>query len=153
LNVNTMKRMRWFVVVLLLAFAVIAGEGIASYYTGWQHDTFVMDQQREVADGEEPQIISRVRHLGFLNDPNDLAQALVTMLPLLALEWRGKRRLESYAVVVPLAATFFWGIVLTRSRGGLVAMAITTLLALRERVGRVAATVLTTMLVAGFLAF
>lgn len=155
LNVNTMKRMRWMVTALVFAFVIMTAQSVTSYYTGWRHDTFVMDQRLDAGpeQNEDAGFIYRLRHLGFLNDPNDFAQSLVTMLPLVALGWRRKKPLTNYAVVVPVFAAFCWGVVLTRSRGGLVALAVTALLALRDRMGRVRAAVLTGVLVAAFIVF
>jgi len=59
----------------------------------------------------------------LLNDPNDLAQTLVAALPLVALAWRGRRPLNNlFFVALPVIA-ILWAVVLTRSRGGLVALA------------------------------
>jgi putative inorganic carbon (hco3(-)) transporter len=156
MNVNTMKRMRWVVAVLLFSFAIMVGQGLTSYYTGWQHELFVMDQRQDVLQDDEqaePTIIPRLRHLGFLNDPNDFAQALITMLPLAALSWRPRRYFVNFAVVLPLAASFMLSILLTRSRGGLVAVAVTTLLALRDRMGRTKSAILTSLMIAALVAF
>ena len=156
LTVNSMSRLRWFVAVLVVVFVIMLGQGVVSYYTGWRHDTFVMDQRREPGpeqNEEDAGYIYRLRHIGFLNDPNDFAQSLVTLLPLAALGWRRKKPLVNYAVVLPLMGFLFWGVVLTRSRGGLVAVAVTTMLALRDRMSRTRASILTGLLVAAFIVF
>ncbi len=153
LTVQTMNRLRWFVGVLVLAFVIMTAQGFVSYYSGWRHDTFVMDQRVDAEPDEAPTFIYRLRHTGFLNDPNDFAQSLVTLLPLVAVAWRPRKPLANYAVVLPLIGAFFWGVVLTHSRGGLVATAVTTMLALRDRMGRVKASILTGMLVAAFILF
>ncbi len=156
LTVNTMSRLRWFVGALVVVFLIMTAQGFASFYTGWRHDTFVMDQRRDPTpeqNEEDAGVIYRLRHLGFLSDPNDFAQSLVTLLPLVALAWRPRKPLVNYAVVLPVMGMFFWGVVLTRSRGGLVAMAVTTMLALRDRMSRTRASILTALLVAGFIVF
>lgn len=156
LTVNSMSRLRWLVGALVFVFLIMTAQGLVSYYTGWRHDTFVMDQRRDPTpeqNEEDAGVIYRLRHLGFLNDPNDFAQSLVTLLPLVALAWRPRKPLVNYAVVLPLMGVFFWGVVLTRSRGGLVAVAVTTMLALRDRMSRTRASILTAMLVAAFIVF
>ena len=65
----------------------------------------------------------RLRALGLLNDPNDLAQTLVAALPLVFLAWRRHRPFGNVLFVLLPAAAMLWAVVLTRSRGGLVALA------------------------------
>lgn len=67
--------------------------------------------------------VPRLRALGLLNDPNDLAQTLVAALPLVALAWRRGRPFGNLLFVWLPAGVMLWAIVLTRSRGGLVALA------------------------------
>jgi O-antigen ligase len=67
--------------------------------------------------------VKRIRGLGFLADPNDLAQAFVSAIPLVFLAWRPSRHFVNLAVVLPSAAALIWGILLSRSRGALVALA------------------------------
>lgn len=64
----------------------------------------------------------RLRALGLLNDPNDLAQTLVAAIPLVFLAWRPGHRLRNFAFALVPTAAMLWAIVLTRSRGGLVAL-------------------------------
>jgi hypothetical protein len=67
--------------------------------------------------------VPRLRALGFLNDPNDLAQTLVAGLPLVALAWRRRRLFNNFFFVALPVIAMLWAVVLTRSRGGLVALA------------------------------
>ena len=64
-----------------------------------------------------------MRALGFLHDPNDLAQLLAAILPLVVLEWRSRRPARNVFLVLAPAVLILGGIALTRSRGGLVAVA------------------------------
>ncbi len=64
----------------------------------------------------------RLRALGLLNDPNDLAQTLVAAIPLVFLAWRPGNRLRNFAFALVPTAAMLWAVVLTRSRGGLVAL-------------------------------
>jgi O-antigen ligase len=79
-------------------------------------------------DGEESPASStptvpRLRALGLLNDPNDLAQTLVAALPLVFLAWRRYSPFGNLLFVLLPATAMLWAVVLTRSRGGLVALA------------------------------
>lgn len=89
-----------------------------------------------------PAVIVRIRHLGFLNDPNDLAQALVAILPLLvALRVPGRRWRNALRVWLPVACLLY-AVALTRSRGSIVALGVLLYIALRQRLGRTLSIVL-----------
>ncbi len=81
-------------------------------------------------------VIIRVRSLGFLHDPNDLSQALVAILPFIFLALAPGRRLRNALVVWLPASAIFYCIVLTRSRGAIVAMLVALFLVFRRRLGR-----------------
>ena len=84
--------------------------------------------QESTGDGEEVRpsstpTVPRLRALGLLNDPNDLAQTLVAALPLVFLAWQRHRPFGNFLFVLLPASAMLWAVVLTRSRGGLVALA------------------------------
>jgi O-antigen ligase len=90
--------------------------------------------------------VKRARALGFLNDPNDFAQAMVAIIPLLFLAWRPSAWTRNLFVVLIPASVFVWGILLTRSRGGLLALVLllpmARLLRMRPRARHVTMTAL-----------
>ena len=67
--------------------------------------------------------VRRIQALGFLADPNDLAQFLLAIIPLLGLAWKKGRPFRNLMLVLAPGAVALWGVILTRSRGGLVAAA------------------------------
>jgi len=79
----------------------------------------------DAGDGERaaagPQV-RRLRALGFLNDPNDFAQALVALLPIAFLAWRPRSPFRILLLVLMPTAVLLWAVWLTRSRGGLIAL-------------------------------
>lgn len=160
LNITSLSRMRIVATLLVVLSLFIAGQGVLAYHRGYQEDKFVLQQrvgleemadgnlsggQRVSADGSEVNL-PRIRSLGFLNDPNDLAQALLISLPFLGLAWRRRRWFRNLLLVgVPMAFVLY-GVYLTRSRGGILGLLVLALLALRWRVGRTTALVLTAFL-------
>lgn len=92
-------------------------------------------------------VILRMRGLGFLHDPNDLAQFLVMLLPFIWLRWRDGFRLRNAALVIVPTAFFIWGIYLTHSRGAILALVVILILALKDRIS------LPTAVIAGGLTF
>jgi putative inorganic carbon (HCO3(-)) transporter len=81
------------------------------------------------------QRVPRLRALGLLNDPNDLAQTLVASIPLVLLAWRPRRPLTNLVFAILPTAAMIWAVVLTRSRGGLVALAALSWFAIALRAG------------------
>jgi len=95
--------------------------------------------------------LRRLRGLGFVNDPNDFAQVLVSLVPCLFL-WYSKNPLAYVAFVfVPLAALLF-GTYLTHSRGASLALMVVLLLSIRKKIGTIPAAIIAGLLLAATLA-
>jgi len=81
----------------------------------------------------------RLRGLGQINDPNDFAQLIVCVTPLIFIFWRPKRALLNFAcIILPVCALLF-GTYLTHSRGALLALVAMAVVAARRRIGTVPA--------------
>lgn len=174
LNVDSLSRLRKTGAVLAMSGVYLAGQGILAYHFGHREEQFVMHYPRAAAEEEgallpaddfapvegtaaPPGTVRRIRSLGLLNDPNDLAQALVAILPL-ALLFRGPHRpLRNLVLCWLPIAIMLYGIHLTRSRGGVLALLAIAFLGLRLRMGRVASLLLAVggglvLLAVGFMA-
>lgn len=108
-STDSLQRMRQIFFVLAACITVIAWHGIDQSIKGigWTG--------AELSQG------TRITYLGFLNDPNDLAMALVMVLPMtlhLARHLRFLFRLASFAA----AGTIAYAVYLTNSRGSVLAM-------------------------------
>lgn len=149
LNVDTVARMRATAVALALVAVVIVGQAALAYQTGYKGRLFLLLETGLVtaADlayapdlpaSEAPEgAVVRIRGVGSLADPNDLAQALLTMAPLLfALRVPGRRFRNILLAWMPVALILY-GVGLTRSRGGLIALLTLFFFAFRQRLGRV----------------
>jgi putative inorganic carbon (hco3(-)) transporter len=147
LNVDDLRRLQLTRRVLVLFALWLVLQGGAAYFFQRGEDLLILHQRvaESVAEGsaeeeeaapesgvaddaatepvEPVPVIRRMRSLGFLQDPNDLAQLLAGILPLVFLEWRPQRAVRNGLLVLVPAALLLGGILLTRSRGGLVALA------------------------------
>jgi hypothetical protein len=83
-----------------------------------------------------------------MNDPNDLAMALIVGLGLIGGLWTPKRQLPNL-LLAAAAGAFVYGIYLTRSRGGMVALVVVLWRIAANRVGRLRAFVVLLALAAG----
>ncbi len=80
----------------------------------------------------------RLQALSILNDPNDLAQFLLMMVPLVLITWNPRELIQTLPLVGVPIAILSYGILLTRSRGALVGIAVMFAVALQKRIGRLA---------------
>jgi hypothetical protein len=77
----------------------------------------------------------RIRGQDFINDPNDFAQLIVCVIPLMFIFWRPKKMFKNTAfVLLPVCALLF-GAFLTHSRGSVLAILAMTVVAARRRIG------------------
>jgi len=140
LNANALKRVRLVAFTIVVAAIFLLGEAIRAYYTGWGGALFLLKEgiySGDVLVGN----LTRIRALGFLNDPNDFAQYLVVMLPLIWLAWSRRKVFRNLLFVLLPTAYVLYGIYLTHSRGALLGLAVVLLLALQPRLGRFGATI------------
>ena len=96
-------------------------------------------------------VLRRLRGLGFVYDPNDFSQVMVSLIPLVFL-WKSKNKfLNIFLVGVPVAVLVI-GMYFTHSRGASLALMATIIVVLRRKIGTVPAAVLAGVLFAGSLA-
>lgn len=108
-TIDSLQRLRQIFIVLALSATVIAIHGVdqSTRGIGWTG--------AELSQG------TRITYLGFLNDPNDLAMALIMVLPMIVYLARGSSRLMRLAWYAA-AAVVAYAIYLTNSRGAILAM-------------------------------
>ena len=138
-TVFTMRRLRLIVLSLLIYTAILAVSGIWQHFTG-------------MGLGGQTPIGNRIRALGIFNDPNDLAQAFVVCLPLLA--WFIFEREYPLPVKVlssVAGGTLIYGIYLTGSRGGVLSLATVIGLYARRRFGTLIAMALAALMLLGMI--
>lgn len=131
LTVNNLARLRLLIWVLILVTTFLAVDAIIQFYTGVSLVGGVA-LQRHVGEGE---FVSQAKGIGIFADPNDLALHVVPMLAFLLPPFYkrsiGKHVFFAVLLLIPLVT----GVVYTRSRGGIMAMAFVAWIYLRHRVG------------------
>lgn len=81
------------------------------------------------------QMLYRLRGQNLLNDPNDFAQFILTVIPLVFLFWRQEKKLRNTVFVLMPVAILLYGVYDTHSRGALVGLMAMVAMALRRRIG------------------
>ncbi len=148
LNLTTTRRLHVICGVVAASVIVLAAIGTYSFHTGFMAQELVLRQNtadeeaRDSGDVAEipahdtsSRYILRVRSLGFLNDPNDFAQAMIMVLPLLFLGYAKRTWIARLAFVGAPAALLGYTIYLTQSRGALFGLASLALFPLHRRLG------------------
>jgi putative inorganic carbon (hco3(-)) transporter len=135
LNVTSLRRLETTCAVLSACVLILAGLALISYHSGWRVEDFVIRQytgEGYLLDGAEVDMVPatdssgtilwRLRGLGFLNDPNDFAQALLMVMPLLWWAYKPGHPLRAVVLVFAPGAIAAYSLYLTHSRGGLLAV-------------------------------
>lgn len=130
LTCKTVKRLRVLCVVLACIAVYYIALGARALSTQDFESVYILAQQG----------LPRIRGLASLNDPNDLAQFIAVLIPLVFLLWR--RGVPAKAFTLLLTAVFCYGIFLTHSRGALVAVAAILLFAFKDRLGLIRSAVI-----------
>jgi O-antigen ligase len=142
LNCQNVRRLRMLVFLLAVIAVFYVIQGARAYLAGDLTSSFL--QVIRVSDGT---VALRMEGLGFLHDPNELAQFLVMILPFVWIRWRQGSALQNALFVIAPTAFFIWGIYLTHSRGAIIALVVILMLALKDRMS------LLPTIVGGVLAF
>ncbi len=156
LNITSLRRLKATCAVFSIAMIMASALSINAYHTGERARELVLRQNSSAHDDAElagtdvsatdaAQLIPaqdtsgwylwRIRGMGFLSDPNDLAQALVVVLPLLGGAWIRGRWLRNLVVVLAPGATVAYAIMLTQSRGAVVGIASLLFFSVRRTLG------------------
>lgn len=135
-NVNSVKRLRSFTLWVLGFISVATLLAVLQFHevVALPSLTTVYDLETDPETGLEYHV-PRICSTGIFSDPNDLAMILVLGLILTAY-FVSDIRLRKFAPVwLALAGLFFYGLVLTKSRGGLLALAVAFCALIQARYG------------------
>lgn len=167
LNITSLQRLKSTCVVLVVSMVLVSGFSIRAYHTGEHAEELVLRQNTSAHDAYEGMSTSearsaaevipaqdksgwflwRIRGLGFLSDPNDLAQVLVLTLPLLWGAWRKGQRLHNLVQVIVPGSVIGYAMVLTQSRGSIIGVAAMLFFGVRKILGTTKTAVLIGLMV------
>jgi O-antigen ligase len=132
---NTLRRLKILVfVMVMVAFYVLAQCTIAEY-TGNFTSPYL------IPEGIVGGIMYRFRGMGVISDPNDLAQILVTLTPLLWLRWKKDNFTGNLLFTLVPAAILAAGVYFTHSRGGAIALIAALLFGFKDKLGVIGSTI------------
>jgi O-antigen ligase len=138
-------RKKWHIQLIVLSLFVCSvfyiAQGVLALRSNDLHSAYLYSNEA----------VPRVRGLGTVNDPNDFAQMMVSLIPLVFL-WRSKSRIANVILVGVPIAVLIYGMFLTHSRGSSLALTAMIIVALRRKIGTIPAAILAGGLLAGILA-
>jgi putative inorganic carbon (HCO3(-)) transporter len=158
LNCQSIRKLQGLVWLIAFIAVLYIGQGAKAYYAGERNidnvcrpvDTDVPKTTRLTNVLGTPSICNplldviplsdgtfafRMQGLGFLRDPNEFAQLLVLIVPLLWIGWKSSMRLQNILFVLLPSVLLIWGIYLTHSRGAMIALLVILMLAVKNRAG------------------
>ncbi|MCC6538347.1 MAG: hypothetical protein IT162_12400 [Bryobacterales bacterium] len=131
-NVTSLGRLKMCMLVFCgVGFYYCIVGGLAM--NGMGSPKFLYEQQM-IGGG----IIYRMRGLGSINDPNDLAQVLLVSIALLSAFWTKQTKMRNTLLLTPLMALLIYGISQTRSRGAMLTLVIMMMVWLSRKVNVIA---------------
>jgi putative inorganic carbon (hco3(-)) transporter len=146
-SVNSERRLRIALVLLVVLSLFLVFQSVAALQFGHFRELLVMEQKTDLG-----QTVLRIRGTGFMRDPNDLAQSLLTAIPFAALGWRRRAVLRNLFLVGVPTAILLYGVYLTGSRGGAVSLMVMIFVAVRPKLGNVLSGFMVAMGVLGLIA-
>lgn len=165
-NLTSVKRLQVTCVAIVCSVVILAGLGVYSWHTGYMADELVLrqsvdeesyDPTLQAADSidipaqdDSGRYFLRLRSLGFLNDPNDFAQVMVMVLPLLWWTIVPGRWLRNLLLVGAPGALLGYAIYLTHSRGAFLGIGAILLLIGHRLLGTVKTLVLVLLAAGAF---
>ena len=129
MHVNTWKRLRILVFVIFGVALVLLGHGLWALCTGNLASPYLM-----LMNPESSSPLIRIRAVGYLSDPNDFAQFLLIVVPLVALAWTKNKNIRNFFLVLVPCTLLIYGIYLTHSRGALLALTVLGVILASRRV-------------------
>jgi hypothetical protein len=127
---------KWHLQVLALtlfgAAVFIIYQGQMSILDGKHFTYYILTQ---LVNEELGTIVIRIRGLSFLGDPNDFAQFLVSLIPIMFLFWKKGESFKNFLLCYLPAGILFYGMYLCHSRGSMVALMAVCIVAGRKKIG------------------
>lgn len=172
-SVTSLVRLRIAAGCVIVLTIVLMLQGAAAYHFGFNARLFLLDRTTASDDVEADRVehldadpltdelddvavedewteTPRIRALGLMHDPNDLAVGMIVALGLIGGLWQPRLQLRNL-LLASAAAALVYGIYLTRSRGGAVALVVVLWRFAACHIGRAPALALLGSLGAGLL--
>jgi len=126
IHVDSWNRLSILAILMATIALFFLGHAVWDLETGNLSSPYLFDMHW--GSGQSRFSFLRIRAVGYLADPNDLAQFLIVVLPLVALPWNKTKKLRNLLFVILPSAFIVYGIYLTHSRGAILALVVLAVL-------------------------
>jgi O-antigen ligase len=144
LNCKKKIHLQLLIAVLLAAVFYTIYRGYMTERAGVEESLYVITMKNNAGEN-----FFRIRGATFLNDPNDLAQFLVALVPCVFFFWVKGRSFRNLMLVYLPVSVLLFGMYLTHSRGGMIALMAAAVVAGRRKFGLMRSVVLGVILFVG----
>jgi hypothetical protein len=134
-SANGEGKIRWLGASVAFVAIYYGVRGMLALSFGVDTDKFVLQQGAGEVAGGTQEFVYRTRGLGVLEDPNDLAQVLLTAMPFVWMLWRRRSFARNLFLVVLPTAFLLFAVYQTASRGSLIGLFVLTSLLLKDKIG------------------
>lgn len=135
-NFRTKKHLQLLVLTLFFVSAFTIFRGYSALRAGDFLNPYLMPQ------GNDEGTFYRLRGMAFINDPNDFAQVMVSLIPCMFFFWKKGSLPRNILFVLAPVAWLVFGMYLTHSRGGIIALLAIVLFGARRKIGTIPATII-----------
>jgi len=147
LHCNSKKKLQVLVLMMLFVCLFVIARGSIELQQGLPTSVTAQAANTDSSyfmgmSNNAGQLFYRLRGMGEINDPNDFAQLITCVLPLVFIFWRPQKTLRNIAFVILPVCVLLYGAYLTHSRGGMLALLAVVVLAARRRIGTLPALLL-----------
>ncbi|HTF61578.1 MAG TPA: hypothetical protein VK638_02580, partial [Edaphobacter sp.] len=135
-NFRTKRHLQLLVLTLFFVSAFTIFRGYSALRAGDFLNPYLMPQ------GNDEGTFYRLRGMAFINDPNDFAQVMVSLIPCMFFFWKKGSLPRNVLFVLAPVAWLVFGMYLTHSRGGIIALLAIVLFGARRKIGTIPATII-----------
>jgi O-antigen ligase len=150
IHVDSWNRLRVLAILMAAIALFFLSRAVWDLHSGNLNSPYLMEMNWDLGPSRFSFI--RIRAVGYLADPNDLAQFLIVVLPLVTLAWKQGKRIDNLLFVILPAAFIVYGVYLTHSRGAMIALVVLAVLLASRRIPLVVSTGFGALLFAGMTA-
>jgi len=137
-NFRTKRHLQLLALTMFIICAHAILLGYHALRVGDYLNPYLMPQGSE----EGNSLFYRLRGMAFINDPNDFAQVMVSLIPCMFFFWKkGSLPRNILLVLLPVAWLIF-GMYLTHSRGAIIALLAVILFGARRKIGTIPAAII-----------
>jgi O-antigen ligase len=132
LNCRTIRHVKLVIAVLVFVCFWVTANGTLAITAGDITSPYLLPQHNDAGV-----TFYRLTGLGFINDPNDLGQVMVSLCPCMFFFWRPKRGFFNMIFVLMPVAILIYAIYFTHSRGAMIALLVVIMISVRRKLGTI----------------